>query len=634
MPAGTITVARAVLRRRVMPAMLISLAAGLVLLVPAPQAALAASQRAASISAGFGNSCAIESSNAYCWGYNANGQLLDGSTTSSSVPVAVDTSGVLAGKTLTQITGSAEATCALDSAGAAYCWGANIHGDLGDGSMTDSSVPVAVDTSGVLAGKTLTQITAGAFQTCALDSAGAAYCWGGNGSGQLGDGSTTDSSVPVAVDTSGVLAGKTLTQITTGVGATCALDSAGAVYCWGDDSNGQLGDGSTASSSVPVAVDTSGALAGKKIAAGWGATCALDSAGAAYCWGDNANGQLGDGSTASSSVPVAVDTSGVLAGKTLTQIAAGQAATCAVDSAGAVYCWGWNGDGGLGDGSTAAQSTVPVLVGPQAPTSVTATPGDTTATVSWSVPASPDGGTLTGYTATASPGGADCTTTAATTCTITGLTDGTTYSVTVVAYTTAGDSGASAPASVTPVGAPAFTSSSAYTAAFGTAFSFTVTATGSPLPNITKAGSLPPGVRFGHHRGGTATISGTPSHRAEGVYPLRLTAEDSAGTATQAFTLTITSAPAITKIPVTTARAGVPLHLTIKAAGYPVPAFTESGLLPGGLTFTGNGNGTATIAGTAATGSSGRYPIAITATNTSGTATRHFTILVLQHRRR
>src|SRR5271156_3614457 len=117
-----------------MSAMLISLATGLVLLVPVPQVALAASQGPASISAGFGYSCAIESGKAYCWGDNANGQLGDGSTTDSSVPVAVDTSGVLAGKTVTQIAASQAATCALDSTGAAYCWGWNGDGGLGDDS--------------------------------------------------------------------------------------------------------------------------------------------------------------------------------------------------------------------------------------------------------------------------------------------------------------------------------------------------------------------------------------------------------------------------------------------------------------------------------------------------------------------
>ena len=255
----------------------------------------------------------------------------------------MDTSGVLAGKTLTQIAVGQSHTCALDSTGAAYCWGANFYGQLGDGDTASSSVPVAVDTSGVLAGKTLTQIATGSGHTCALDSTGAAYCWGYNYTGQLGDGDTASTTVPVAVDTSGVLAGKTLTQITTGNVNTCVLDSSGHAYCWGDGA--ELGDGSGAWSAAPVAVDTSGVLAGKTlthITAGTLHACALDSTGAAYCWGANVTGQLGDGSTTSTDVPVAVERSGVLAGKTLTQISAGWFDTCALDSTGAAYCWGDN----------------------------------------------------------------------------------------------------------------------------------------------------------------------------------------------------------------------------------------------------------------------------------------------------
>ena len=328
MSARTTTAGWAVLRR-LAPPVLISLAAGLGPLVPSPQAALAALPTGvSSIAAGGYHSCAIESGKAYCWGDNEFGELGNGSTTNSSVPVAVDTSGVLAGKTLTQITvgnEDHEDTCALDSTGAAYCWGDNQAGALGDGSTKTSTVPVAVDTSGVLAGRTLTQITAGE-SACALDTAGTAYCWGYNGSDQLGDGSTADhSSIPVAVDTSGVLAGKTLTQIAAGVGGACAVDIAGAAYCWGADDYGELGNGSSATlndSPVPVAVDTSGALAGKtliQITAGDADTCAVDSAGTAYCWGYNGRGELGNGSRTNSSVPVAVDTSGVLAGKALTK---------------------------------------------------------------------------------------------------------------------------------------------------------------------------------------------------------------------------------------------------------------------------------------------------------------------------
>ena len=517
MTAGTTRAGRSALRRRLTPAALLLLATGLSALsfslVPAPQAALAASQAAshgagALITAGSFHSCAIESGKAYCWGDNGSGQLGNGSTVGSSVPVAVDTSGVLAGQVLTQITAGGAYTCALDGAGAAYCWGDNRSGQLGDGgTVSNSSVPVAVKTSGVLAGRTLTQITADGYHTCVLDAAGAAYCWGDNGTGQLGNGKASDSSVPVAVDTSGVLAGQALTQITAGWYDTCALDASGAAYCWGYNADGELGDGKAGDSSVPVAVDTSGVLAGRaltQIAAGWIDACAVDTAGAPYCWGYNADGELGNGKASDSSVPVAVDTSGVLAGRALTQVTAGWYSSCALDAAGAAYCWGYNADGELGNGSTvgstvpvavdtsgvlagrtltqvsagtysacavdaagapycwganswgqlgdnaATQSLVPVLAGPQAPASVTAIPGDTTATVSWRVPASLDTGILTGYTATAVPGGITCTAAMATTCTITGLTNGTAYSITVVARTTVGDSGASAAATITP----------------------------------------------------------------------------------------------------------------------------------------------------------------------------------------
>jgi PKD repeat protein len=161
-----------------------------------------------------------------------------------------------------------------------------------------------------------------------------------------------------------------------------------------------------------------------------------------------------------------------------------------------------------------------------------------------------------------------------------------------------------------------------------------VTATGDPAPRITKTGRLPSGVRFTANGDGTAAISGTPAKAAAGVYPLTLTARNKNGTATQAFTLTVTRAPAIRKIRTIRVRVGVPLSLTVRATGYPPPALAESGPLPGGLSFTDNGNGTAVIAGTPAAGGGGRYPITITATNTSGTATRHFTVVVSQRRKR
>ena len=353
-----------ILRHWVMPAVLVSLAAGLCSVAAAPQAALAAAPGIASISAGGEHACAIVDGAAYCWGENYNGELGDGTNINSAVPVAVDANGVLAGKNLVQITAGYENTCALDSTGTAYCWGADRYGQLGDGTTSNSNVPTAVKASGALAGKTLTQITAGLVHTCALDSAGAVYCWGWNAYGQLGDGTTTDSSVPVAVNTGGALGGTPLSQITAGAYVTCAVDVGGAAYCWGYNVYGELGDGTNTSTDVPVAVDTSGALAGQtltQINASWYHTCAVDTTGAAYCWGRNAYGQLGDASSAGSNVPVAVDASGVLAGKVLTQITAGAYDTCAADAAGAAYCWGYDSYGELGNGSTTS-SSVPVAV--------------------------------------------------------------------------------------------------------------------------------------------------------------------------------------------------------------------------------------------------------------------------------
>jgi alpha-tubulin suppressor-like RCC1 family protein len=322
---------------------------------------VAVTSAATRIAGGVSHSCVLSNGKAYCWGDNTGGELGNNSTTQSNVPVAVSTSGVLSGKTLIQISGGSDFTCALDSAGTAYCWGINANGELGNGSTTGSSVPVAVTTTGALSGKILTQISVGGLHACALDSAGLAYCWGFNSNGQLGNNTTTDSDVPVAVTATGVLSGKTLTQITAGGVHTCAVDSSGLAYCWGDNSAGELGNNSTTDSSVPVAVTASGVLSGKtltQLSGGSNFTCALGSTGAAYCWGTNANGELGNGSTTASSVPVAVTTTGVLSGKALTGITRGAAYACALDSAGLAYCWGQNANGQLGNNST-TDSDVP-----------------------------------------------------------------------------------------------------------------------------------------------------------------------------------------------------------------------------------------------------------------------------------
>ena len=347
-------------------------------------------------------SCALSTAGAvYCWGAGASGQLGDGSHSSSDVPVAVTARAgtPLHHERVTQIAAGGSSVCGLSATGAVYCWGAGSSGQLGDGSHTSSDVPVTVTATGTL-GKaaTVTQIAAGGSSACALSTTGTVYCWGAGSSGQLGDGSHTSSDVPAAVTARAgtPLHDVQLTQITAGGSSACALSATGTVYCWGAGASGQLGNGSHTSSDVPVTVTATRTplrhVRVTQIAAGGSSACALSATGAVYCWGADTSGQLGNGtSTAAQDVPVAVSASPgtPLDNKTVTQIDSGAAFTCALNSAGTAYCWGQGSNGQLGNDSTVEQPTA-VLVGPAAPTGVTGAPGNTTITVSWTRPAVPE----------------------------------------------------------------------------------------------------------------------------------------------------------------------------------------------------------------------------------------------------
>ena len=309
--------------------------------------------------------CAVEAANPYAWGENEYGQLGDGTTINRSTPVAVDVSGALSGKTVTAVAAGDRHTVAVTSDGKVFAWGRNDQGQLGDGTTISRRTPMAVDMSGALSGKTVTAVAAGFYHTVALTSDGKVFAWGENDFGQLGDGTYASGTTPVAVDMSGALLGKRVTAIASGSNHAVAVTSDGKVFAWGYNHDGELGDGTTIfSRSSPVAVDMNGALLGKTvtaIAAGAYHTVAVTSDGKVFAWGDNEAGQLGNGTTTNRARPVRVHMSGALLGKSVSAIASGYWHTVALTSDGKVFAWGGNYVGQLGDGTTTDRST-PVAV--------------------------------------------------------------------------------------------------------------------------------------------------------------------------------------------------------------------------------------------------------------------------------
>lgn len=307
--------------------------------------------------AGGGHSLGISSDGVASWGLNASGQLGINSIAPSEFPVVVTIPDVPSLHRVVAVSAGANHSLALRSDGKVLSWGGNTNGQLGNNSTVQSNVPVNVDISGVLASRSVVAISAGADHSLALCSDGTVVAWGLNANGQLGNNSTTQSVVPVEVTTaSGALFGKTVIAVSAGAGHSLALCTDGTVAAWGLNANGQLGNNSTVQSLIPVAVTTgSGALFGKTvsmISAGGSHSLALCTDGTVASWGLNTNGQLGNGNNSQSLLPVGVVSSGVLNGKSVVMVSAGASHSLAACTDGSVAAWGANGNGELGNGGT------------------------------------------------------------------------------------------------------------------------------------------------------------------------------------------------------------------------------------------------------------------------------------------
>jgi alpha-tubulin suppressor-like RCC1 family protein len=309
---------------------------------------VAASLAQTTLAAGLFHTCGLDATGAaYCWGNNGYGQL-GNSTTIGSVTANPTPEAVVGGVTFASLTAGFNHTCGLTPTGAAYCWGANYAGQLGNTTNSgvlngpDGKHPTPLPVDGNL---TFSVLEAGNDFTCGLTPQGVMYCWGNNSLGQLGTTTNNITSLPNPTPTP-VNGNLTFVAVGAGSSHTCGVATGGIVYCWGNNDNGQLGNANGIGEGnlpqpTPTAVQGVPPLA--SLAAGGHFTCGLTSAGAAWCWGDNHFGQLAGTTDVISSTPVEVP-----GGLLFVSLGAGGGHTCGLVSQGFLYCWGGNLSGQLG----------------------------------------------------------------------------------------------------------------------------------------------------------------------------------------------------------------------------------------------------------------------------------------------
>jgi alpha-tubulin suppressor-like RCC1 family protein len=314
-----------------------------------------------SITAGAEHECVIDMSNTvWCWGSDASGELGNGQT-----PTSFDPPMPVPNLKASQVSGGDAFTCAVTLAATVKCWGNNFYGQLGDGNNTNANTPRLV--SGLT---NVTQVAAGDSHACALLKTAQVECWGDNRDGELGIGTTTPamSNVPRPTEATGV---KT---IAAGLADTCAISLTTALECWGDNQDGELGDGTTTSRSLPTPV--AGLDSGvRQVTMGWVHTCALLTS-VTVCWGDPSAGKVGNGQYRPvPPTPLPTPVFGLVSlassGGGVVQVAAGRYHSCVVLSTGHVKCWGNGAWGALGDGSVSPQAIPTLTVGlPSAGTAI------------------------------------------------------------------------------------------------------------------------------------------------------------------------------------------------------------------------------------------------------------------------
>lgn len=306
-----------------------------------------------------------DTGNVFSVGLNSFGQLGDGTRLNCASLVAVNASGVLNGSIIVAIAAGDSHSLILSDTGKVYSFGRNSEGQLGDGTWSERTLPVAVNDIGALLGHNITAIAAGDYHSLVLSSTGKVFTFGRNNKGELGQGTKEDSNVPGMIYIYAQLVGLNFTAIACGSDHSLILSSDGQVFAFGDNNNGQLGDGNPGTeSNVPVAITSNSVLSGHNItgiAAGSSFSLLKSEDGKVFSFGENNQGQLGDGTNKQRDTAVAVLTSGVLNGTNITFISAGDQHSLVISGDGAVFSFGRNHYGQLGDGTVSPRYS-PVAV--------------------------------------------------------------------------------------------------------------------------------------------------------------------------------------------------------------------------------------------------------------------------------
>lgn len=327
-----------------------------------------------SVSVGGNHTCGIRLSDdrLFCWGSNGSGpgELGNGNTTSQNIPTALNSTGGWDTTEWKSVSAGGAQTCAIrKSDDRLFCWGAGSFGALGTGNTTAQSSPTALNSVGGWDTTAWKSVSVGNNHTCAIRlSDNLAFCWGYEWSGALGNGNSgfTNQPSPVSLTSSGGWNTTAWKSISAGITKTCGIRlSDDYVFCWG--AAGSLGSGGNTSSAVPTALNSTGGwstTAWKSLNSQGGINCAVRSSDdRLFCWGSNTNGQLGDGTTTSRLSPVALNSVGGWDTNSWEQVATGNNHTCAIRSSDKrLLCWGQGSNGELGSGSLVQQNSPGFLV--------------------------------------------------------------------------------------------------------------------------------------------------------------------------------------------------------------------------------------------------------------------------------